>query len=380
MNIIIDVTRMLRRLKKKQTLTGIDRVTMAYIQHYEAQARALVRWCGRSWVLTPTQSAALFVWLTTPRSNFAVMQIIIKGILFKTTQKILPGTFLINTGHISLGQSDYMRMVHKFGIKLIFFVHDLIPISYPEYSSAGEDVRYKQKMNYVLSHAHAVITNSQATLDDLTHYAHQTSQNMPKAQVALLAPGILMQAPGARPLAKPYFVILSTIEPRKNHLLLLHIWRSLFQRLGDKAPHLLVIGHRGWECENILDLLDRCQFLKSVVTEISHCSDADLITYIHHSQALLTPSFIEGYGLPLVEALALSVPVIASDIAVFREIAGDIPDYVDQLDSKRWRELIIEYAQPNSVNRAAQLMRMHRFKSPSWSAHFMKVDTLLAAL
>lgn len=380
MNIIIDVTRVVRRLMKGRTLTGIDRVTMAYVHHYAPIAHALVRLSGRSWVLSRSQSNALFRWLITPGKTSMAMLIIFKGILANSDTKNKTHTFLLNTGHIGLGQSDYIRLIRKRGIKPIFFVHDLIPITYPEYCSVGEDIRHKEKMNYVLTLANGVVTNSEATRQELMHYAQQTKQPMPRAKVALLASGILAKSPGARPIDKPYFVILSTIEPRKNHLLLLQIWRSLFQRLGQQTPHLFVIGQRGWECENVLDLLERCHYLQDVVTEIPYCQDADLVTYIHHSQALLFPSFIEGYGLPLVEALTMGVPVIASDLSVFREIAGNTPEYIDPLDGKRWEELIIEYAQPNSVCRAAQMMRLQHFQEPTWQEHFIKVDSLLAEL
>ncbi|WP_148263600.1 glycosyltransferase family 4 protein [Legionella drancourtii] len=380
MNIIIDVTRVVRRLMKSRTLTGIDRVTMAYVQHYAPIAHALVRWSGRSWVLSRSQSNALFKWLITPGKTSTAILIIFRGILTNSNTKNKAHTFLLNTGHIGLGQSDYIRLIRKRGIKPIFFVHDLIPITYPEYCSAGEDIRHKEKINYVLALASGIITNSQATRQELMHYAQQTKQQMPSAEVALLASGILAKSPGTRPLDKPYFVILSTIEPRKNHLLLLQIWRSLFQRLGQQTPHLFVIGQRGWECENVLDLLERCHYLQDVVTEISYCQDADLVTYIHHSQALLFPSFIEGYGLPLVEALTMGVPVIASDLSVFREIAGNTPEYLNPLDGKRWEELIIEYAQPNSTCRAAQMMRLQHFQEPTWQEHFLKVDSLLTEL
>lgn len=374
MNMIIDVTRLVRRLKKGLMLTGIDRVSMAYVQHYGHTAQALVRSCGRSWVLSHAQSKALFKWLAMPGSTFSLRLIILKGILSRT--QIKHNTFLLNTGHIGLGQSDYVRMIQTFGVKPIFFVHDLIPILYPEYSNPGEDVRYSQKMNYILEHASGVITNSEATLHDLMHYVHQTQQTMPPATVALLASGIPRGLPGERPMEKPYFVMLSTIEPRKNHMLLLHVWRHLVQTLGEQTPHLVVIGQRGWECENVLDLLDRCQFLKGFVTELSHCQDTDLVTYIHHSQALLYPSFIEGYGLPLIEALTLGVPVIASDIPIFREVA-DMIEFIDPLDGIQWKEMIMDYAQNDSAIRRDQIARIQKYNPPIWREHFIKIDCFL---
>jgi glycosyltransferase involved in cell wall biosynthesis len=181
-------------------------------------------------------------------------------------------------------------------------------------------------------------------------------------------------------MAHPYFVIVSTIEPRKNHWMLLQLWRHLAVSMGNNVPRLVIIGKRGWECENVVDMLERCQPLKGVVLEISSCSDSELITYLHHAQALLFPSFAEGFGLPLCEALSLSVPVIASDLPVFHEIADNVPDYADPLDGKRWEMLITDYAKPDSTLRAAQMSRMQAFAQTTWRQHFEIVDAMLSTL
>jgi glycosyltransferase involved in cell wall biosynthesis len=235
-------------------------------------------------------------------------------------------------------------------------------------------------MNNVLDLASGVITNSQATLDALQLYARKTGHPMPLAVTALLAAPVFPAPSLVRPMAAPYFVMLSTIEPRKNHWLLLQLWRRLVECMGASVPRLVVIGQRGWECENVVDLLERCQELRGVVMELPACSDADLATYLHHAQALLFPSFAEGYGMPLVEALSAGVPVIASDLPVFREIAGDIPDYLDPLDGIGWMSSIEAYTNSDSFERTAQLKRVAQFVPPSWSAHFQVVEELLERL
>lgn len=380
MHIILDVTRLVRRLLKNQTVTGIDRVCQAYVRHYGDSAQALIRICGRNWTLSAAQSKRLFSWCGNPGLRLLLRWILIKGIVGNWFSKTKPHTFLLSTGHISLDSMDYLRLIRTQSIKPIFFIHDLIPIKYPEYCSPGELSRHREKMNLVLHYGFGVITNSDATKNDLIQFAYQTKQALPPIKTVLLAPGMMSLLPGKRLINKPYFVILGTIEPRKNHLLLLQLWRQFIQTLGDATPLLVVIGKRGWECENIIDMLDRCQLLQGFVKEIVGCDDQTLSTYLHHSQALLFPSFAEGYGLPLVEALTLNVPVIASDLAVFREVAGDIPEYIDPLDGKRWKELILEYAKPNSLSRVAQIKRMQHFKPSTWDEHLMTVDSFLKEL
>ena len=102
-----------------------------------------------------------------------------------------------------------------------------------------------------------------------------------------------------------------------------------------------------------------------------------MISYLHYAQALLLPSFVEGYGMPVLEALAHGVPVIASSLPVFREFAQDIPDYLDPLDSLRWMETIIDFASLQSALRKAQVLRLAGFHPPTWANHFAQVDRLM---
>ena len=235
-------------------------------------------------------------------------------------------------------------------------------------------------MKNVLKTAAGIVTNSQSTLDTLSRFAVLSGCAMPPTVAALPGGGILPQPPGPRPLAEPYFVMLGTIEPRKNHWMVLQVWRHLIELHGPAAPRLVVIGQRGWECENVVDLLERSSPLRDFVLERSDCSDAELVTYLHHAQALLFPSFAEGCGLPVIEALNLGVPVIASNLPVFLEIAGHVPEYLDPMDGKGWLACIEDYRLPDSPRRTAQLQRMPRFKPPTWQTHFQAVEHLLEEL
>jgi glycosyltransferase involved in cell wall biosynthesis len=378
--VLIDVTRLVGRLWKHRLPTGVDRVGIAYVEHYRAHARAAVRLAGRTFVLPKRESEQLFQWLLNPGKRLDVVKIIARALLSGWRDQKVAGLFLFNTGHSGLERDDYPNMLNRMRVFPIFVVHDLIPITHPEFCRDGEQVRHVARMNNVLRLACGVVANSQATLSDLNSFADNTLQTMPPSAVGLLAPGISGVSPGPRPLAQPYFVVLSTIEPRKNHWMLLQIWRSLVESMGESTPRLVIIGQLGWDSENVVNMLQRCAQLKDYVIELPSCTDGELATYLHHAQALLFPSFAEGYGMPLIEALAFGVPVIASDLPVFREVAGEIPEYVDPLDGKRWGDLVKEYAKSESPPRTKQLSRLDGLKIPTWVNHFAKVDALLQQL
>lgn len=381
-DVAIDITRLLGRYLKGRWPTGVDRVSQEYIRHYSVRARAVVRVLGRTLVLSTADSQPLFQALLN--SNFsmnrAVVWRVVKAFFSINKKKQLRGAFLFNTGHSGLEKPDYPRHLEALGVKPIFFVHDLIPITHAEYCRAGEREKHIVRMKTVLLSASGVIANSQYTLDSLVDFAHRQAIQLPAATVALLAPADLPTANAARPLAEPYFVMLGTIEPRKNHWMMLQVWRRLLELQGKQAAKLVIIGQRGWECENVVDLLERCDIIQSHVLELSSCSDHQLANYLQHAQALLFPSFVEGFGMPLVESLACGVPVIASDIGAFREIAGDIPEYCDPLNGNQWLDAVIGYSGIHSNIRNSQRQRIANFRATTWASHFEKVDALLGRL
>lgn len=378
--VLIDVTRLVGRLWKGRLPTGIDRVGIAYVAHYRTHARAMIYLRGLSFVLPKRESAQLFQWIINPNGRAKLVNIFAGALLFGWRDQKVAGSFLFNTGHRGLERDDYPDSINRMQVLPVFMVHDLIPITHPEYCRAGEGDRHIVRMNNVLRLASGVIVNSEATLDELRSFAKISGKTMPPSAVALLAPGVIRSSTRERPLAAPYFVVLSTIEPRKNHWLLLQIWKHLVASMGESAPRLVIIGQRGWDCENVVYMLERCEQLQGFVFEYSNCTDEELATYLSHAQALLFPSFAEGYGMPLVEALAFGVPVIASDLPVFREVAGEIPEYVDPLDGKHWLNLVKEYTNSDSRLRTKQLGRLKHTKIPTWTNHFAKVDALLEQL
>ncbi len=375
--LVIDVTRLLSRGLDGRLPTGVDRVSLEYVRHFGSRAKALVRFWHQWILLNAADSRRVFDALLEPGADFAK---VIRWSVARAYWLDWPNRkhgVLLNLGHSGLDEPDYVSQLQRRKMLPIFFLHDLIPLSHPEYCRAGEADKHRLRLLTMLREGRGLIVNSVDTRDALERFASEQGVRVPPTVVASLAPAHLTPAATNRPLSKPYFVMLGTIEPRKNHLLLLHLWRQMIEELGESAPQLVIIGQRGWECEQIVDLLERCEVLKSHVIEINNCGDAELATWLLHAQALLFPSFAEGYGMPVVEALMLGVPVLASRLNVFREVAADIPDYLSPLDGLGWQRAILDYAQPLSLARQAQCERLRDFRAPTWNQHFEVVASLL---
>lgn len=378
-DVLIDVTRLVDRTLKGLRPTGVDRVGLAYVGHYRQRARALLRFAGRWLTLTGQESNRLFDALLAPNHTTATrLRWLVGTRMVRVGRFPPPGGVLLNITHSGLEQAAYGERVRRYGLRPFYFLHDTIPMAYPEYARPGEADQHRRRLKTMLETGCGLIVNSAQTGATLESQAKATGYGVPPWVVAHLAPPVFPAAASARPMAESYFVMLSTIEPRKNHLLLLNLWREIVAQRGRAAPKLVMIGRRGWECEQVVDMLERCEVLKGQVIEIPDCDDAQLATWLHHAQALLFPSFAEGYGLPLIEALALGTPVIASDLPVFHELAGGIPDYLDPLDGPGWRQAVLDYASVNSPRRMAQKARMVGWQVPSWESHFEKVEDFIA--
>ena len=380
--ILIDITRLLYRRFLGRLPTGIDRVSIEYVRHYAPGALGVVGLGIFSAVLTKADSARAFRTLLDPAEPilFLFLKIGFKAIAWQWFGRTKTSAFLFNTGHMGLENNRYAIFLRQRGARPIFMVHDLIPITHPEYCRTGERSRHKVRMLCMLATGCGIIANSQNTLTALRQFAQRQKVPVPDSVVAPLAPGFVASTPGQRPIAEPYFVVLGTIEPRKNHWMLLQIWRRLVEKHGAAAPKLVIIGQLGWEYEDVTNLLERTRVLREYVIQCRRASDQELFTYLHHAQALLFPSFAEGFGMPVAEALSIGVPVIASDLDVFRECAGNLPDYADPLDGRAWLSLIEDYMLQTSAYRASQMARMGEFKAASWTEHFATVDALLARL
>lgn len=230
----------------------------------------------------------------------------------------------------------------------LIYIHDLIPIEYPEYQRPETKKQFSAFLKELTNVPFVAVSNSYDTDRRVKKFAKENSWQLIATDVVV--PTLDFRKTPATPLTPavstflnnrtPYFVILGTIEPRKNHLLLLQIWRELAHQYED-PPRLCIIGKRGWENENVIDMLERCPAITKTVFEFANLSDFEVQAMLQHATALLFPSFAEGLGIPMLEAAALGVPCVASDIPVFREIAPAGTTFLHPLDGAGWLAEIV---------------------------------------
>ena len=264
----------------------------------------------------------------------------------------------------------------EIGGQFLFLVHDLVPVRYTEYYPKDPSY-FRAVLRNISTYASHVVAVSHATADDLRAYLQQADARVPPIQV--LPPGVApgyasphLRRPSSSPSppSDPFFVVLGTLEPRKNHRLLLQVWRDWAAHSASDPPTLLLLGADGWMNEETKALLERCDALSDCVVHRSGCSDAEVRALLRDARALLMPSFAEGWGLPIVESLTLNTPVIASDLPVFREASQGAAVFLSPLNGPAWRTAVADFCDDASDRYRTASAAADAFVPPSWDDHF----------
>src|SRR5262249_47521890 len=222
----------------------------------------------------------------------------------------------------------------------------LLPLEFPEYFEPTHIAWHRRSLEIFARYGWAAIVNTHVVERQVLAFLRSRGRQGVRLLTLPMPPDpafVMAQEVNPDLVDTPYFVMCGTIEPRKNQLMLLQAWRELARQCGARTPKLLLIGKRGWENENVVDLLDRSLEIRKYVIEIAGLPTGALAQLLAGARALLMPSFAEGYGLPIVEARAVGTPVIAADIPVVREIAADAT-FLHPLDGTGWLAAIQAHA------------------------------------
>lgn len=376
--VLLDVTRLVARSWTGRQATGIDRVCLAYLRHFGARAQAVVQHRGLIRVLGPSESAELFALLEgdAPATRRRLARQLSAALLPRPLRGELAGRAYLNAGHTDFDLAAHHAWIAQSRVRPFYFLHDLIPVLHPEFSRPHAVRRHLGRVESALAHASGIILGSHAVERDLTGFAAARALPLPPVAVALLAGEDFVPpvspAPQAPEKAQPFFLSIGTIEPRKNHRLLLELWQRLAARLGDQTPRLVIVGQTGPMTGDILAPLAADPALAAHVEHRRTCSDADLARLMHRARAMLLPTLAEGFGLPFVEALHAGTPVVASDLPVLREIGHGAACLIDPADADGWEQAVIAaLAQPSR--------QASGFAAPRWSDHFLVVERFIAA-
>lgn len=284
--------------------------------------------------------------------------------LARTTVHVanLPSAILLRHGDVLLHPEyplGHIRSVTKAkskGVAVVPVIHDVLRLTHPHLF--GHDPKVAGWFGWVADNATSILCVSKTTAKAVTH---------------CLSPGTIpvnffhlgadfYKSPGpigcpAPSRTRRIFLMVGTLEPRKRHADVLVAFERLWAEGEDMGLH--IIGKPGWMTEDVIGKLRNHPEANRRLVWTAGATDADLERAYSAAHAVIAASEAEGFGLPVVEALSRGTPVIASDIPVFREIAGRHADFFPMGDSAALAEIVRHLA-------AAPRRSVHGFRWPSW--------------
>jgi len=356
--ILFDISDLIYYLGEHANLTGIQRVqssiVLSVLSHGVLPQSALTFLSfnarSRSWVVIPTGFLfALLQDLFLPMAQRSVMFPaedarfgILPGAKEFTGVGVLDGggpSVLCLLGAAWVHQ-DYIHRVlalkRQFGTRFVMTVHDLIPIYARETCDQDTAVVFEEFMRRALRHVDHILAVSENTANDVKRYS--ASLQIPEPPITVTKNGSSFteflqgsESPGeiaAGELPERFVLFVATIEGRKNHQLILDIWRRMIDE-GDDPPHLVCVGRLGWKSTGFISTVVESGYLGGRILLLREICDADLRMLYSRSLFTLCPSFYEGWGLPVGEALAMGKICVCSDRASLPEVAGEFGVYID---------------------------------------------------
>ena len=352
-----DLTRLISR-RKKPFATGIDRVDLEYLKQHIVHPQIDLRCISLTDdevqliqidVIKKYIKALSSVWsgsrlvkdpCTVLKKNGNLQRSRFRRIKLKYFEKLRfsKSTFsknesqkryYFNASHIgvlSLKNKICEPFFKYIEATLITYVHDLIPLTHKSFSTKTASKKLKNYTSNALKFSSINFFNSLATQDEFYRY-YKIKFHGAKSFVHY--PVIKSNYSGSvrksiKELSEgTYFLSVGTIEARKNHMMLLKIFQSFTQKNSSYLPPLIIVGKRGWKNDSTLDYLDEIKKKTDQIIEINDANDQEVKLLEKGALALLFPTFVEGFNLPLCDSLNSSIPKLVSDIRVHKEICNE---------------------------------------------------------
>ncbi len=250
------------------------------------------------------------------------------------------------------------RLLGAIARRRVITIHDLTYKRFPELLQKETLHSLEAHMTREIVRADAIICVSESTRDDLLHY-----YEVDPRRVFAIHSGVTVTTDNRQPttaLPKRYILFVSTIEPRKNLGVLLDAFENL-KRSGKYDGALVVVGRIGWKSEEFVSRLRARD-----VHHLDYLAPAELQEVYRKAELFVFPSIYEGFGFPLLEAMAHGVPTIAAESSSLPEIAGDAALYFDPRDAAQLESAISRVVENHEMRHALIARGLERVAQFRW--------------
>nr|WP_321986076.1 glycosyltransferase family 1 protein [uncultured Lichenicoccus sp.] len=275
------------------------------------------------------------------------------------------------------------------GLRFSLLVYDIIPLRRPEWCDHNLVLRFREWTGAIFPLVDVLLTISEASARDLELDAKRAGYSLrstprpipigtgfsdaapPAAGTPTIPLTYGRTAPGEteRSLPPPgsYALIVSTIEARKNHMLLFRVWRRMAEEMPpDRIPTLVFAGRVGWLVSDLMQQIRNADYLDGKIVLVEDPSDDELRALYAGCRFTLFPSFYEGWGLPVTESLSFGRPCIISNATSLPEAGGELARYFDPENTHEAYDMI-RHAIEHPEETEAWAERVQReFRPVSW--------------
>ncbi|MEM1319707.1 MAG: glycosyltransferase family 1 protein [Bacteroidota bacterium] len=215
-------------------------------------------------------------------------------------------------------------------VRRITVIHDLTPILFPQHHRFHSQLLQRIFLKGILRRAHLILANSAHTASDLHQYYPFTEGKVATIHLGRerhYQPTDSRTFLQSQNIKAPYFLFVGTIEPRKNLGVLLQAYAQ-FRQQSEAKVLLLIVGQKGWKSESLFEQIEVHPYREDII--LTGYVDIAYLPELY-SQALgfIYPSLYEGFGFPVLEALACGAPVICSRRASLPEVGGEVAYYFE---------------------------------------------------
>ena len=312
--------------------------------------------------------------------NFRVRQLPVNDIwLARIWQRMrLPLPVELITGSLDIYHSpDFTLPPTLRNIPTLLTVHDLSFLRTPESAAPGLRGYLEVAVKRSVKLATHVLADSQSTKDDLIElYA------TPEDKITVLYAGVssafrpvtdsnkLMKVREHYKLGgKPFVLSVGTLQPRKNHVTLI---KAFEQALSDSEYNLVLAGGQGWSYEEVHELV-RSRALQHRVLFPGFVADEDLSALYSSADVMTFPSLYEGFGLPVLEAMACGVPVLASNTSCLPEVAGGAAVFVNPRNVEAMSDALLKLVSNVDLRKTLREKGFERVEQFRWQSSAVKL-------
>lgn len=263
------------------------------------------------------------------------------------------------------------------GVKIIPFVQDIIGVTHPQFCPSDDVLNFLDFVGAVAEYGDEIIVTSHATKGAVEELCGRLQTPCPPIEIVPLGGDFKRTSKKlsrrtinqgiSADISKiaesgPYLLMVGTIDPRKNHKLLLDAYEGGLKEL---PMNLVIAGHKGWNVDDFLERMERHEDFGKGIWHVNGASDEEIDYLYQHCYALAFPSYIEGYGLPIIESMVRGVPVIAADTPINMEVGGEYALYFGQDKPEELVNTVAELiSKPETYGALKE--KLKNFIPPTW--------------